>query len=71
MTPTRGMDQERNERRLLRLEAAADIRPRTGPCLACGTYQPVLFRGRRGGANVYCQICAIGTRTDSQKGLER
>jgi hypothetical protein len=71
MTQTHGMDADRNEMRLARLEAGADIRPRTGPCLACGTYEPVLFRGRRGGVNVYCELCSLATRTDSQKGLIR
>ncbi len=59
---------ERRQRLLDRAEAEADIRPHTGPCLLCGQYQAILFRGRRGGLRVYCPICAIGTRTDSRKG---
>ncbi len=54
-----------------RLEAEADGRPHTGPCLGCGQYRAVLFAGRHGGVRVYCDICAIATRTDSMKGHER
>jgi len=59
---------EHDERRFGRLEAEADMRPHTGPCLACGVYAAILYPGRRAGLRVYCDICAIGTRTDSMRG---
>jgi len=62
--------EETEERRILRLEAEADVRPNVGPCLGCGRLRDDLQRGRPGGLNVYCHICAIGTRTPSQKGRE-
>lgn len=65
MTPTPGTD--RYEWAISRMEAETDIRAHTGPCLLCGTYQPVLARGRRGGLRVYCDICTIANRTDSMK----
>jgi hypothetical protein len=57
-----------DELRYMRLEAEADLRPSTGPCLGCGVKVATLVRGRRGGFNVYCPVCAIATRTPSMRG---
>ena len=38
-------------------------RPVTGPCHLCGAYRPALLPGRDAGHHVYCELCAIGTRT--------
>ena len=50
----------------LRREQQAEtrsMRPQTGPCLLCGSYRHRLQPGRDAGVHVYCEICAIGTRT--------
>jgi len=65
-TPSR--QEAADELRWARLEAEADIRPATGPCLGCGKFRQRLIRGRIGGPNVYCEICALATRAPSLKG---
>jgi len=45
---------------------ARGMRPKTGPCLLCGTFTLGLQSGRDAGFHVYCPICAIGTRTPAR-----
>lgn len=52
-------------RREAQIETRAE-RPRVGPCLTCGTFTSGLMPGRHAGFNVYCAVCAIGTRTPSR-----
>jgi len=50
----------------LRREQQREIRsrrPSQGTCLLCGTYRDFLLPGRDAGFHVYCEICAIATRT--------
>ena len=57
--------------RFMRLEAEADSKYHSGPCLLCGEYRLILQPGRLGGWRVYCEICAIGTRTNATRGQNR
>ncbi len=62
------MNAEQEANRIAVLEAEADRRAYPGPCLICGKHRDVLLPGRVGGLRVYCEICAIGERTVSQRG---
>ena len=57
--------------RYMRLEAEADARYHTGRCLLCGEYRLILVPGRLGGFRVYCEVCALGTRTNATRGQKR
>jgi len=62
---------EYDELRMMRLEAEADSKYHSGPCLLCGVYRLSLYPGRLGGFRVYCEVCAIGTRTNATRGQNR